>query len=28
MQQIIFSIIGGIGGAILGIKIAEEENDR
>jgi hypothetical protein len=28
MQQIIFSFIGGIGGAILGVKIAEEENDK
>ena len=28
MQQIIFSFIGCIGGAILGVKIAEEENDK
>ena len=28
MQQDIFSVLGGIGGIILGVKIAEEENDK
>ena len=28
MQHIIFSVLGGIGGIILGVKIAEEENDK
>lgn len=27
-QQIIFSVLGGIGGIILGVKISDEESDK
>jgi uncharacterized protein YacL len=28
MQQVIFSVLGGIGGLILGVKISDEESDK